>query len=688
MCWHDGAKYGIYSSYYRRQLTAQGAKLTMITANKLGVSFGGEPLFRNVTFTINPGDRVGLVGANGAGKTTLMRVLIGEQTAAEGGVIKRPSSVVSYLPQEGVVLSQTTVHEEVMKAFGELTTMEKRIAELSQEVSRRHGEEGDEYRDLLDELGELQHRFEAMNGFAAKGEVDKILMGLGFQPKDLNRPCSEFSGGWQMRIELAKLLLCEPDLLMLDEPTNHLDIESLTWIENFLRTYHGGILLISHDRAFLDALTTHTYELTNKHLTVYTGNYSTFASEREKRRELQRAAHENQQKMIADTERFIKRFRYKNTKAAQVQSRIKMLEKLEWIKLPEADESEIYFRFPSAPRSGRVVVELKNVTKRYDDNLVLNDVDFALERGEKVAFLGRNGEGKSTLSRIIAGAESFDGQRILGYNVEIGYFAQHQAEELDPRLTVLDTVDAVAVGDIRTQLRSLLGAFLFHGDDVFKPVSVLSGGEKSRLALAKLLLQPRNVLILDEPTNHLDMASKNVLKRALQEFEGAIILVSHDRDFLRGLIDKCIDFRNRKIKEYIGGIDDYLRRHGSETVEDAFGPRSAPSETPTAKGNGTDSAASRKERKRREAEMRNKRYAATKDLKGKLETIERSVEKLEEEKIESESLLADPKIYADGERSAEVQKRMEEIQAKLSDLYSRWERVAADLETVQAEFEQ
>ncbi len=659
----------------------------MIAANKLGVFFGGDPLFRGVTFTINPGDRVGLVGANGAGKTTLMRVLIGDQTPDEGDVVKRSSSAVGYLPQEGIVLSDTTVREEVLKAFGELTAMEERIETLSREISERHDEAGDVVRNLLEELGELQHRFEAMNGFSARGEVEKILMGLGFEPDDLDRPCGEFSGGWQMRIELAKLLLREPDLLMLDEPTNHLDIESLTWLENFLRTYHGGILLISHDRAFLDALTTHTYELTNKRLTVYTGNYSLYLSERQKRRELQQAAYENQQKMIADTERFIERFRYKNTKAVQVQSRVKMLEKLERIVPPEADEQEIRFRFPPAPRSGRVVMELNGITKRYDDNLVLKDIDFALERGEKVAFLGRNGEGKSTLSRIVAGTESFEGERIPGHNVEIGYFAQHQAEELDPRQTVLETLDGVAVGDIRTQLRSLLGAFLFHGDDVFKPVSVLSGGEKSRLAMAKLLLQPRNLLIMDEPTNHLDMASKNVLKRALQEFEGAIVLVSHDRDFLRDLVGKCFDFRNRKIREYIGGIDDYLRYHGSESVDDVFGPRSASPEGK--KGDdGDQSGVSRKEQKRREAELRNKRYAATKELKEKLAVVEKRVEKLEEEKTLCEDQLADPEVYSDGPRAAEVQKRLKEIQSELSDLYGRWERAAADLEQAEAEFEE
>ena len=658
----------------------------MIAANKLGISFGGDTLFSGVTFTINPGDRVGLVGANGAGKTTLMRILIGGQTPDGGEIMKRSSAVVGYLPQEGIALSDTTVREEVLKAFGELTAMEERIAELSEEISRQHDAGGENVAELLEELGDLQHRFEGMNGFSAKGEVEKILMGLGFRPDDLDRPCSEFSGGWQMRIELSKLLLREPDLLMLDEPTNHLDIESLTWLENFLRSYHGGILLISHDRAFLDALTTHTYEMANRSLTVYTGNYSVYIAEREKRRELQRSAYENQQKMISDTERFIDRFRYKNTKAAQVQSRVKMLEKLERVELPEADESEIHFRFPDAPRSGRVVMELKGTTKRYGDNLVLKDVDFALEGGEKVDILVSNGEGKSTMSRILGGIESFEGERIPGHNVEIGYFAQHQAEDLDPRMTVLDTLDVVATGDIRTQLRSLLGAFLFNGDDVFKPVSVLSGGEKSRLALAKLLLQPRNLLILDEPTNHLDMASKNVLKRALLEFEGAIVLVSHDRDFLRGLVEKCVDFRNRKIKEHIGGIDDYLRYHGSERIDDVFGPRSPSPEKGQRNDIGEDSALSRKEQKRKDAELRNKRYAATKELKTKLATVEKRVEGIEEEKLKLEAELADPEIYSDGERSRGVQKKLKDVQSELNDLYSKWEELAASIEQAEAEF--
>lgn len=661
----------------------------MIAAHSLSIAFGGEYLFREVSFVINPGDRIGLVGANGAGKTTLMRLLIGRQEPDEGSIAKRGSAVVGYLPQEGIVLSADTVREEVMSAFGELNEVEAQIAELNAELARRHGEDGASYYALLEELGELQHRFESMNGFSAKGEVEKVLMGLGFKPEDMDRACSEFSGGWQMRIELAKLLLREPDLLMLDEPTNHLDIESLTWLESFLRSYHGGILVISHDRAFLDALTTHTFEMSNRRLTAYTGNYATYLRERAKRRELQQSAYENQQKSISETERFIERFRSKSSKAVQVQSRVKMLEKLERIEQPEPDEAQIHFHFTPAPRSGRTVAELENITKRYGDNLVLHDVAFALERGEKVAFLGRNGEGKSTLSRIIAGIESFDGVRKIGHNVEIGYFAQHQAEELNPKNTVLETLDEVAVGDIRTKLRTLLGAFLFQGDDVFKPVGVLSGGEKSRLALAKLLLQPRNLLILDEPTNHLDMASKGVLKRGLQEFEGAVLVVSHDRDFLRGLVNKCVDFRDRKIKEFPGGIDDYLLRHGTETVDDVFAPRSAsPDVRPTTSG-GTlqDDAATRKEQKRRDAELRNKRYTATKELKNALTKVEKQVEKWEEEKSGLQEQLADSGIYADKNRLIEVQRRMKEVEAALVECYARWERAAANLERAESEFE-
>lgn len=656
----------------------------MIAAHGLGIGFGGDVLFRDVTFTISPGDRVGLVGSNGAGKTTLLRILIGQQEKDEGSVVQSRHSVIGYLPQEGVVLSDRSVREEAMKAFGELLQLEHEVEEVTDEMARWVGDhDSADYLALVEDLGELQHRLESMRGYSAVGEVDKVLMGLGFEPDDLDRPCSVFSGGWQMRIELAKLLLRQPDLLMLDEPTNHLDIESLVWLEDFLKRYQGSILMISHDRAFLDGVCNRIFELSLRRLTSYTGNYAKYVQEREARREQHQAAYMNQQKEIAETEKFIERFRYKATKARQVQSRIKSLERMDRLDALESDEASVHFRFPPAPRSGRVVVELKNLHKRFGDNHVLRGIDFALERGEKVAFLGRNGEGKSTLSRIIAGIESYEGEMIIGHNVSIGYFAQHQAEALDPKRTVLETLDAVAVGDVRQKLRSLLGAFLFHDDDVFKRVGVLSGGEKSRLALAKLMLEPVNLLIFDEPTNHLDMASKDVLKGALMRFDGSMIIVSHDRDFLEGIVSKCVEFRNGDIKEHLGGIEDYLRRARIATVEDAFRKdqvRNASAD----RSNGVDDGLSAKERKRIEAERRNARYAATKDLKKKIERIEGRISELEERKSKFENELADPEVYQHPGKVKDVQGRRSKTETELSDLYAQWGKLSSQLEDVEA----
>jgi ATP-binding cassette subfamily F protein 3 len=660
----------------------------MIAAHSLGIQFGGEDLFHDVSFIVNPGDRIGLVGANGAGKTTLMRTLIGRQQPDEGRVATSRHAVVGYLPQEGVVLSDRSVRDEVMEAFSEAMELEREIDRVTAEIGRRSDHESPEFQAMLEDLGEMQHRFEAMNGFAMAGEVEKILMGLGFAPSDFERNCQTFSGGWQMRIELAKLLLRQPDLLMLDEPTNHLDIESLTWLENFLQRYQGGILLISHDRRFLDNLCNKIFELSLKRLTIYTGNYTTYLEQREERMQHAQSAYENQQKLIADTEKFIERFRYKATKAAQVQSRVKALERLDRVHAPETDSSSVHFKFPPAPRSGRLVIETKGIVKSYGDNLVLDGVDFALERGEKVAFLGRNGEGKSTFSRIIAGIESFQGgERKPGHNTSIGYFAQHQAEDLNPRATVLETLDAVATGDIRTRLRTLLGAFLFQGDDVFKPVSVLSGGEKSRLALAKLLLEPANLLILDEPTNHLDMQSKNVLKQALIDFDGALILVSHDRDFLNGIVGKCIEFREGRIREYIGGIEDYLRRHQTGTIDDAFAAKKSASMAAPQSNEPEIDGLSQKERKRLEAERRNRRYTATKKLRSEISDVEAKIARLEEERTQLEGALALPETYSDAEKSRSTQKRLGEIEKSLAEHYTRWERVAAEIESVEAELE-
>lgn len=656
----------------------------MIAAYGLGISFGGDALFRDVTFTISPGDRVGLVGANGAGKTTLLRILVGQQEKDEGSVVASRHAVIGYLPQEGIVLSDQSVRDEAMKAFGELLQLEHEVVVVTDEMSRWQGDHNSlEYLALVEDLGELQHRLESMRGYSAVGEVDKVLMGLGFEPDDLDRPCSVFSGGWQMRIELAKLLLGQPDLLMLDEPTNHLDIESLVWLEDFLKKYQGSILMISHDRAFLDGVCNRIFELSLRRLVPYSGNYSKYSEEREARREQHQAAWTNQQKEIADTRKFIERFRYKATKARQVQSRIKALERMDRLDAPDSAAASVHFHFPPAPRSGRVVVELKNLHKRFGDNHVLRGVDFALERGEKIAFLGRNGEGKSTMSRIIAGIETYTGERIIGHNVSIGYFAQHQAEALDPRRTVLETLDAVAVGDVRQKLRSLLGAFLFHDDDVFKRVGVLSGGEKSRLALAKLMLEPASLLIFDEPTNHLDMPSKDVLKGALVRFDGSLIIVSHDRDFLEGIVAKCVEFRNGGIREHLGGIDDYLRRAQISAVDDAF--RKEPAKTPTAeKENGVDDGRSLKERKRIEAERRNARYAATKDLKRKIESIEARISELEKEKSTVDEMLSDSEVYKKPEKVRDHQGRRLKIESELSDLYARWGKVSALLEEVEA----
>ena len=662
----------------------------MIAAHSLGIQFGGDYLFRDVVFTINPGDRVGLVGSNGAGKSTLMKMLIGLQEQDEGRVVTSRHAVIGYLPQEGIVLSNNNLRDEVMTAFKEAMELEQAIEEITGEIGRRHEEAGQpEFQSLLDDLGELQHRYEAMNGFATAGEVEKILMGLGFSTADFERSCQEFSGGWQMRIELAKLLLRAPDLLMLDEPTNHLDIESLTWLENFLQRYPGGILVISHDRTFLDRLTNRVFELSIGRLTVYTGNYSSYLEQRKDRRLLQQAAFENQQKTIADTEKFIERFRYKATKATQVQSRIKALDRIDRVQAPEPDEASVHFGFPPAPRSGRVVVELENMTKAYDEKLVLDHVAFALERGEKVAFLGRNGEGKSTLSRIIAGIESYqEGTRTIGHNVSIGYYAQHQAEDLNPKKTVLETLDDVATGEIRTKLRTLLGAFLFQGDDVFKPVGVLSGGEKSRLALTKLLLEPANLLILDEPTNHLDMQSKQVLKNALMNYDGALILVSHDRDFLQGIIGKCFEFKNRAIREHLGGVEEYLERQQSSSIESALGLKMVA----TAQRNDKAAAAvadgvDRKEQKRKEAELRNRRYAATKELKKKFQKTESEITRLEGEKERIETALADPATYGDPRKMTMLKNQLVEIQKQLSGHYSDWERVGAEIEAAESGLE-
>ncbi|WP_291856751.1 ribosomal protection-like ABC-F family protein [Marinilabilia sp.] len=540
----------------------------MVSVNQLTLDFGTFLLFENVSFLINPRDRIGLVGKNGAGKTTLLKVITGLQEPTSGEVTMPRDFSVGYLPQVMKHDDRFSVFEETEQAFSEIKRLEKEIDELTHAIHHREDYHSDDYYGLIDKLTEANERFNMFGGHDYRSRIEVTLKGLGFKPSDFERPTSEFSGGWRMRIELAKILLRKPDLFLLDEPTNHLDIESITWLEDFLKNYSGAVVLISHDKAFLDNVTTRTIEISLGKIYDYKASYSHFVTLRQERREQQMAAYRNQQKKIGDTEQFIERFRYKATKAVQVQSRIKQLEKLDRIEVDEFDNSKLNIKFPPAPHSGKVVASGKHLSKSYGDLLVLDDIDFDIERGEKVAFVGKNGEGKTTLARIIMQELQYDGKLKMGHQVKIGYFAQNQAERLDDKLTVFETVDKVATGDVRTKVRDLLGAFLFSGEEVDKKVSVLSGGERTRLAMVMLLLEPVNFLVLDEPTNHLDMRSKDILKQALNDFEGTVLVVSHDREFLDGLIDRIFEFTNKKIKEHLGGIYEFLRKKKMDNLQE------------------------------------------------------------------------------------------------------------------------
>ena len=531
----------------------------MLSINKLSIHFTGDYIFEEVSFIIGDRDRIGLVGKNGAGKSTLLKILHRIQEPQSGTVVITAGHRTGYLPQEMTPSSQRTVWDEALLGLGEIYRLEREMERLSTELSTREDYESEAYSKLSQQLADAAEHFKMMGGHSAEGEVEKVLMGLGFERKDFERKLTEFSTGWQMRVELAKILLQKPEVLLLDEPTNHLDIESIQWLENVLKDYDGALVLVSHDRAFLDQVTTRTVEINLGHIEDYRCNYSEYVRQRNERIELQMAQQGNQQKEIADIESFIERFRYKATKAKQVQSRIKLLEKMDIVKVDEVDSSAIRFSFPPAPHSGKIVVEANQVAKSYGEKLVLSGIDFKLIKGEKVAFVGRNGEGKTTFVRMIVGdLEPTAGQLTLGHQVKIGYFAQNQTILLNPDKTVFQTIDDIAVGEVRPKIRAILGSFLFGSDAIDKKVKVLSGGEKTRLALAKLLLTPVNLLILDEPTNHLDMISKDVLKNALLQYAGSLIIVSHDRDFLQGLTQKVIEFKSQNIKEYQGDIYDFL----------------------------------------------------------------------------------------------------------------------------------
>jgi len=540
----------------------------MISVDQLVVSFGGFELFKGISLLVSPKDRIGLVGKNGAGKSTLLKILAGHQLPS-GGQVSVPSDVrLGYLPQHMEIFDGRTVFEEAVTSFEEILALEKRIEEINHEIATRTDYESEEYHRLLDHVTEFNERFHMLGGNNFEAEVERTLLGLGFMRSDFTRQTSQFSGGWRMRVELAKILLKRPDVFLLDEPTNHLDIESIQWLEDFLRTYNGAVVLVSHDRAFLDAVTNRTVEITLGRIYDFKSNYSRYLILRKELKEMQMAAYVNQQKMIEDTENFIARFRYQATKAVQVQSRVKALDRLERLEVDDEDNSALRIKFPAALRSGTIVAEAKELSKSYGKLNVLHKIDIIIERGEKVAFVGKNGEGKTTLARVIMSEIDHQGELKLGHNVKIGYYAQNQANLLDEELTVFNTIDRIAVGEIRTKIRNILGGFMFSGDDVDKKVKVLSGGERSRLAMVKLMLEPVNLLVLDEPTNHLDMRSKEILKQALIDYDGTMIVVSHDREFLDGLVNCVYEFRDKKVKQHLGGIYEFLRRKKIESMKE------------------------------------------------------------------------------------------------------------------------
>ncbi|WP_339811385.1 ABC-F family ATP-binding cassette domain-containing protein [uncultured Imperialibacter sp.] len=540
----------------------------MISVDAVGVEFSGTTLFSNITFNINPTDRIALMGKNGAGKSTLLKIIAGESKPTLGKVTAPKEAVIAYLPQHLLTADECTVFEETSKAFSKILDMKNRMEELNHQLETRTDYESDAYSKIIEEVSELSEKYYSIEEINIDAEVEKTLLGLGFLRSDFTRSTSEFSGGWRMRIELAKILLQKPDLILLDEPTNHLDIESVQWLEEFLKNSTGGVMVISHDKAFVDNLTNRTIEITRGRIYDYKTNYSHYLELRKERREQQQRQFDDQAKQIAEIQQFIDRFKGTYSKTLQVQSRVKMLEKIEIVEVDEVDTSALNIKFPPAPRSGNYPVIATDLGKSYGDHVVFKDVTLTIARGEKVAFVGKNGQGKSTLVKAIMGEIPVDGTLQVGHNSEIGYFAQNQASLLDEKLTVFETVDEIAKGDIRSRIKDLLGAFMFSGDTIDKKVKVLSGGERTRLAMIKLLLQPVNLLILDEPTNHLDIKTKDILKDALKAFEGTLILVSHDRDFLDGLAAKVFEFGNKRVKEHFEDINGFLRNKKMENLKE------------------------------------------------------------------------------------------------------------------------
>lgn len=641
----------------------------MISIEQLRVEFGGTPLFDDISFLINSKDRIALVGKNGAGKTTLLKLIAGKMSPAKGNISMPKDLTIGYLPQHMIHNEGTTVIQEAEKAFEHIKELQVEINNLSSELANRTDYDSDEYLRIIDKLTHQQEYLQIIDNGNYQAEIEKTLVGLGFNRTDFSRQCAEFSGGWRMRIELAKIILQRPELLLLDEPTNHLDIESIQWLESFLINSGSAVVLVSHDKAFIDAVTTRTIEISLGKIYDYPVNYSKYVELRKERYEQQLRAYENQQKMIQDTEDFIERFRYKATKAVQVQSRIKQLEKIERIEIDQEDNSRLNLKFPPAPHSGIIPIEIEHLSKAYGSHLVLDNIGMIINRGEKVAFVGKNGEGKSTLVKCIMQEIQYSGKLKLGHLVKIGYFAQNQASLLDENLTVFQTIDYVAVGDIRTKIRDILGAFMFGGEASDKKVKVLSGGERSRLAMIRLLLEPVNLLILDEPTNHLDMRSKDVLKEAIKAFNGTAIIVSHDREFLDGLVTKVYEFGNKKVREHLGGIFDFLQYKKMQNLQEL---EISAMQTKTNQTKEDKTISENKLSYEARKELNKKIRKAEKDVS----ESELQISNLESDIKNMELLLQNPEKASDSEFIVQLQKKQRELEQKLYE----WEILSDVLE--------
>ncbi len=647
----------------------------MVSVEKLRVEFGATPLFQDVSYVINDKDRIALVGKNGAGKSTMLKIKAGLQQPTSGTVAVSGGSTIGYLPQVMVLSDEHTVREEAEQAFSHISQMQERLDRMNQELADRTDYDSESYMALVEKFTHESEHFQMMGGMNYQAELERTLMGLGFAREDFDRPTREFSGGWRMRIELAKLLLRRPDVLLLDEPTNHLDIESIQWLENFLATKANAVVLVSHDRAFINNVTNRTLEISSGRVFDYKVKYDEYVRLRAERREQQLRAYENQQKEIADIKEFIERFRYKPTKAVQVQSRIKQLEKMVPIEVDEVDNSALRLKFPPALRSGDYPLICEGVRKAYGEHVVFHDVDLTIKRGEKVAFVGKNGEGKSTLVKCIMGEIPFEGNLKLGHNVQIGYFAQNQAQLLDGELTVFDTIDRVAKGDIRLKIRDILGAFMFGGEASEKKVKVLSGGERSRLAMIKLLLEPVNFLILDEPTNHLDMRSKDVLKDAIRDFDGTVVVVSHDREFLDGLVSKVYEFGGGLVKEHLGGIYDFLQRKNIESLNDLQKPSLSTSSTMVSSVEEKTGVSNRLS------------YEQQKEQQKKIRRLEKAVEQCEARIGELEAavkMLEDQLATPEGAADVSIYERHGALKKQLDEAVNAWEEASLELEEAQS----